>query len=194
MQREVLWSVWDKPGLEHLRLTIGEDEIIADAELITTLFEDRPIRTDYWIRCDAQWRVRELRASADVGELVAVILQSDGEGHWTDEEGKLRPDLDGCIDVDIMATPFTNTLPIRRLSWTNGTSADLTVAYVKLPTLEVVAARQRYTCVQTVNGEGIFRYESRDSGYVNELPVDADGLVIDYPGIWRRVWPNPANP
>jgi hypothetical protein len=189
MQREVLWSVWDKPGLEHLRLTIGDDEIIADGEIITTLFEDRPIRVDYWIQCDKDWQVREMRVSGDVGELIAVILRSDGKGHWTDEEGNPRPDLDGCIDIDIMATPFTNTLPIRRLEWDVGTSLELNMAYVKLPALEVVCAPQRYICLRPRGNDGLFRYESVSSGYTNELPVDMDGLVIDYPGIWRRVWP-----
>ncbi len=188
MKREVLWSVWDTPGLEYLRLTVGDDKIIADGEIMTTLFEDRPIRVDYWIHCDKSWRVREMRVSGDVGELIAVILRSDGEGHWTDEDGNPRSDLDGCIDIDIMATPFTNTLPIRRLEWSEGTSVELNMAYVKLPSLEVVRAPQRYTCLRPREKDGLFRYESVDSGYTNELPVDPDGLVIDYPGIWRRVW------
>lgn len=187
MQRDVLWSVWEKPGLEHLRLTIGENEIIADGELITTLFDNRPFRVDYWIQCDAEWRVRELRVSADGGEPVAVILRSDGEGHWIDEDGNARPDLEGCIDVDIMATPFTNTLPIRRFEWSVGTVRELNMAYVTLPSLEVVRAPQRYTCLHTRENHGLFRYESVSSGYTNELPVDKDGLVLDYPGIWRRV-------
>ena len=48
-------------------------------------------------------------------------LESDGEGHWQ-ENGKDRPDLHGCIDIDIQATPFTNTLPIRRLGLKTGES------------------------------------------------------------------------
>jgi uncharacterized protein len=193
MQRDVLWTPVDTPGLEHLRLTFGAKEIIADGEIITTQFEGRPLRVDYWIRCDAQWRVRQLRVSAEGSEPLAVILTSDGDGHWTDENDDLRSDLDGCIDVDIMATPFTNTLPIRRLEWQPGESAELTMVYVKLPTLEIVPAPQRYTCLESRPDGGLFRYESLSSGYTNELPIDNDGLVVDYPGIWRRVWPAPAS-
>jgi hypothetical protein len=188
MQRNVMWSPVDAPGLEHLRLTVEASEITADGEIITTQFGNRPLRIDYWVQCDAQWRVRQLRVSTEGIEPLAVILTSDGAGHWVDEQGNARSDLDGCIDVDIMATPFTNTLPIRRLPWKPGQSADLTVAYVTLPTLEVVPAPQRYTSLETGPNGGRFRYESLSSGYTNELPVDGDGLVLDYPGIWRRVW------
>jgi hypothetical protein len=86
-----------------------------------------------------------------------------------------------------MATPFTNTLPIRRLTWQPGDSAELNMVYVKLPTLEVVPTPQQYTCLESGPDGGLYRYESVTSGYTNELPVDAEGLVIDYPGIWRRV-------
>src|SRR5215218_2539409 len=116
MQRDVLWSPVGTPGLEHLRLTVGPDEIIADGEIITTQFDARPIRVDYWIKCDPQWRVQQIRVSAEASEPLAIFLTSDTKGTWTDEQGNPRPDLEGCIDVDIMATPFTNTLPIRRLT------------------------------------------------------------------------------
>jgi uncharacterized protein len=194
MQRDVLWSPVDTPGLEHLRLAVNASEIVADGEIITTQFVDRPIRVDYWIQCDAKWRVRQPRVSAEGSEPLAIILTSDGSGHWTDEIGNVRTELDGCIDVDIMATPFTNTLPIRRLEWQPGVSAELNVVYVTLPTLEVVPTPQRYTCLETRPDGGLFRYESVTSGYTNELPVDSDGLVIDYPGIWQRVWPNARRP
>ena len=32
-----------------------------------------------------------------------------------------------------------------------------------------------------------YSYEGLFRGYVGELPVDADGLVLDYPGTFRRV-------
>jgi hypothetical protein len=46
---------------------------------------------------------------------------------------------------------------------------------------------QRYTCVEQTADGGVFRYESVASGYTALLPVDAQGLVGDYPEAWRRV-------
>ena len=30
MIREVLWSAWDEPGLEHVRLAVGESGVVGD--------------------------------------------------------------------------------------------------------------------------------------------------------------------
>src|SRR5215203_6431025 len=72
----------------------------------------------------------------------------DGEGHWKRRGGEPMPDLDGCIDVDISATPFTNTLPIRRLGFEPGQSEELTVAYIRVPELLIGPERQRYGCLE----------------------------------------------
>jgi hypothetical protein len=96
--------------------------------------------------------------------------------------------LDGCHDVDIRVTPFTNTLPIRRLALAPGASAELRVGYITVPDLSIRPVRQRYTCLARSESGGIFRYDSLDSGFRADLTVDAHGLVVEYPGIWMRVW------
>ena len=96
--------------------------------------------------------------------------------------------LDGCIDADLTATPFTNTLPIRRLEWQCGVPIDLKVAYITLPSLHLSVERQRYTCLVDTSAERRFRFESIGSDFTAEIQVDSDGLVIDYPGLYRRVW------
>ena len=94
------------------------------------------------------------------------------------------PGLDGAIDVDISATPFTNTLPIRRLQLAPGDSAEIRTAYIHLPDLEIVRDPQRYTCLEPLRR---YRYESLDSDFVREIEVDADGLVVTYPGLFKRL-------
>jgi hypothetical protein len=42
--------------------------------------------------------------------------------------------------------------------------------------------RQRYGCLEAQADGGLYRFEALPSGFTAELPVDADGLVIDYPG------------
>jgi hypothetical protein len=50
--------------------------------------------------------------------------------------------------------------------------------------LDVRAVDQRYTCLQTSAHGAVYRFESGD--FSADLSVDRDGLVIDYPGGWRR--------
>jgi hypothetical protein len=112
-------------------------------------------------------------------------LLSDGEGRWSDPlTGEHLPQLDGCIDVDIAATPFTNTLPIRRCPWTRGLSRTFSMAYVSVPELVASKQEQQYTCIEENEK---FLYETLPPGFQAELTVDAHGLVVDYPGLFRRL-------
>ena len=147
MEREAIWAPWEQPGLEHLRLRLHDGGAGADG-LIVGIERARAFRARYELRCDARWRVREVRVALLGSGQPDVPLLADGEGHWTTAGGDGVPALDGCIDVDISATPFTNTLPIRRLGLQPGESAELTMAYVDVPALRVAPARQRYTCLE----------------------------------------------
>ena len=183
-----MWAPWEGPGLEHLRLLASDDGGVIASGLVIGLEAGLPFRIGYEIRCDRLWRVREVRAGAPDLERPVLELLADGEGHWTRGGGEPIPELDGCIDVDISATPFTNTLPIRRLGRKLGVSTDLDVAYVRVPELLVGPERQRYGCLEARADGGLYRFEALPSGFTAELPVDAEGLVIDYPGLFRRAW------
>ena len=135
------------------------------------------------IECDATWRATAFEGRL-IGDARRPELASDGAGHWRDGAGTELPHLDGAIDVDLPLTPFTNTLPIRRLALGAGHSADLLVAYILLPESRVIADPQRYVCLEPSRR---YRYESLDSDFVREIEVDADGLVTTYPGLFRRL-------
>jgi hypothetical protein len=190
MRREVIWEFVPEPGMEHLRLAVGDDGVAADG-LVVGVDEGAAFRARYEIHCDAAWRVREVRAALlDGGE---IHLLADGAGRWAAADGAGRSDLAGCLDVDIRVTPFTNTLPIRRLGLRPGESAELAVAYFALPALAVTRELQRYSCLAAGPDGGLYRYESLPGGFRADLPVDADGLVVDYPGLFRRVWSGEAD-
>jgi len=187
VEREVMWAPWEATGMEHLRLLTSEGGVVANG-LVIGLEAGRPFRIGYEIRCDGHWRVREVRVAAPDWELPVLELLADGEGRWKRRGGEPVAELDGCIDVDISATPFTNTLPVRRLGLEPGQSKELAVAYIRVPELLVEAERQRYGCLQARGDGGLYRFEALPSGFSAELAVDAEGLVLDYPGLFLRVW------
>ena len=131
--------------------------------------------------CDGEWRARTLSVTLVLGE--NLHLQDDGRGGWQ-SDGKALPHLDGCIDVDLVATPFTNTLPIRRLELAQGAREEIRVAYIEIPDLSVHAAPQAYTCLEVARR---YLYESLDYPFTAELNVDPDGIVCDYPGLFERL-------
>jgi hypothetical protein len=181
-----MWSRSDAPGMEHLALTERDGEVACDG-VVLGVEEDGAYRLRYEVRCDQRWRVRRVEVSLfDAGR--GLGLNADGEGRWFDETGAALPALGGCVDVDITATPLTNTLPIRRLALRPGESADIKLAYVTIPELRVTPDEQRYTCLETDAAGGRYKFEQLSSGFTAVLRVDADGLVEDYPGLFRRVW------
>ncbi len=187
VEREVVWAPWEGPGLEHLRLVASGSGVVANG-LVIGLEAGRPFRIGYEVRCDGRWRMREVLVATPESERPVLELLADGEGRWKRRGGEPLPELDGCIDVDISATPFTNTLPIRRLGLEPGESEVLAVTYIRIPESLVGPERQRYGCLEAQADGGLYRFEALPSGFTAELPVDADGLVIDYPGLFRRAW------
>jgi hypothetical protein len=120
-----------------------------------------------------------------------VVIAADGAGAWT-IDGREAPELDGCLDIDLGFSPLTNTLPVRRLGMLDGDGApaELDMAWVLPEALDRPRRlRQRYTPL----APRLVRYESLDedgaSRFQADLPLDEAGLVLDYPGLWRRVWP-----
>lgn len=187
MVREVMWQAWDGPGLGHLHLAVRDSGIVADG-MVVGVADERPFRLAYEVRCDAYWRVRAARVGVP-GEPAKVELISDGEGNWTTPGGRAVAYLEGCRYVDISATPFTNTLPIRRLGLTSGEATDISVAYFDGTELQPWPEPQRYTCLEKDGRGGLYRFLSLDGGFTADLPVDADGLVVDYPELFKRVMP-----
>jgi hypothetical protein len=104
--------------------------------------------------------VRELEVK-DTATDEKQVLSADGKGKWFNAMGIPLAGLDGCIDIDISATPFTNTLPIRRLQLERGAAQVLRVAYIPVPALKPGAVEQRYTCLQP---NQLCRYEGLTSG------------------------------
>jgi uncharacterized protein len=187
LQREVMWSPWDGPGTEHLRLHVYSSGIAADSVVIGVA-KGRPFRARYEVRCDPGWRVRSVRVAEVDSKAPTIDLLADGEGSWTTRDGATVPELGGCVDVDLSMTPFTNTLPIRRLGLAPDEPAELSVAYIQVGKTRAWAEPQRYTRLKSPLGGELYRYESLDSGFTADLLVDADGLVLDYPGLFRRAF------
>jgi hypothetical protein len=187
VRRDIYWTPWEEPGAEHLRLTMDEDGAHADGVILRRK-ESQDLRAHYRLEVDAEWRVKRLHFAL-LGTEKGLHLESDGRGTWTVNR-EPAPVLNGCLDLDIELTPFTNTLPLRRLGLEAEESAEIRVAYVPVPDLEVRPVEQRYTCLAPPGPDGgRYRYEGLFRDFAAELAVDRDGLVLDYPETFRRIWP-----
>lgn len=185
MPQDIVWEWLDRPGLEHLSFEAGAAAVQARGLVMVQLGPD-PLRIAYEVDLAGDWVFRRARLTVDRdGASKPLEIERAMDGRWT-VDGWGRPDLAACLDIDIQATPFTNTLPIRRLSFEPDQSRIIQVAYIRMPELTVEPAMQDYRRLDPAEPPRRFRYRNVASGFTADLTVDEAGLVLDYPGIWRR--------
>jgi hypothetical protein len=181
MERHVRWAPLGHEGLEYLVIRGQEGQFIVESVVVGEQ-QNIAFGLHYRLVIDRHWHLRSAILQT-VGNDRPLILHSNGAGQWTDGGGARLTHFAGCIDIDISVTPFTNSLPIRRLGLAVGASQSIRVIHIPVPSLQPEVMEQRYTRLD----EDCFLYENPLRNYAAELPVDADGLVIDYPDIFCRL-------
>lgn len=141
----------------------------------------------YAIELDTRWRTRAARVSGQSsGGSRSTAVESDGEGHWV-VDGRPAPALDGCLDVDLESSSFTNALPVHRLGLAPGEAAEAPAAYVRALDLAVGRLEQRYERIDAGEPRARYAYAAPAFDFSCVLVYDEAGLLLDYPGIARRV-------
>lgn len=184
--RTICWRpFWNKDregvGLEHLLLA----ERVADSVVLAYDEEHGPFRLTYRLNWDDSWQLRDAELILTTERSTrSLTLQTDGQGHWRHGDGRSIAELDGCRDIDIWPTPFTNTFPIRREPMAVCERRQFLMAWVFAPDLTVHTQPQAYTRLS----DRLYLFENLDgSGFQAELPVDEEDIVVDYPDLFRRV-------
>jgi hypothetical protein len=199
MGRHVLlgWRGVSPPRVEAAAVMLREGSLDAHGTSLTAAY-----RLGYRLETGAGWVTRRLdvRVEGD-GWWRTLALRRDEAGRWSaDREGDggggappPLPALDGALDCDLGLCPLTNTMPILRHDLVGSAqrgrvdAEDLLMAWVSVPDLAVSASRQRYRAADAVEegGGALVHFESE--GFSTTLEVDGDGLVLNYPGLARRV-------
>jgi hypothetical protein len=137
----------------------------------------------FTVRLNQDWETREVEivAVSKEGES-RLSLRADETQNWW-RAGRPVPELRGCVDIDVAATPLTNTFPIRRFASLSVAEHRTTpIAWVEVPTLHVTRVDQTYRRLARD------RWEYSDPLHgAFELSVDNQGYVIDYEGFAARV-------
>jgi len=190
-ERALLWLRDDEPGAEWCVVRFGPGRLSATGVQLGA--HPVPYRLDYRLETGPGFVTRELRVrSAGAGWSRLLTLRRDEDGRWAvgataagdaplDPPGGDPGPLAGAYDCDLGFSPLTNTLPVRRLDLLARPGADEPVlaAWVRVPDLVMVPSKQRYTA----HGSGRVRFAAGD--FAAELTLDADGVIVRYPGLAR---------
>ena len=175
----ILWQDLETGALDRCRLEAGPDGLRLSGVVLTAA-HGTPLDVRYLVETGPGGLTRRVELELDGGAVRRVLL-ADGAGRWRWEGGPELAGVAGALDVDLTVTPATNTLPIRRLGLEVGQAAELLMAWVQFPGLEVVGSAQRYQRLAPDR----WRFSTGD--FTAELLVDPDGLVLDYGGLFRSL-------
>lgn len=179
LELDLRWQPVGEVGLEHCRVRENADGINVRSVLIGE-FEGFDYGAQYDIELAADWTFRSLTLRLQDGRVLRLL--SNGLGDWK-LNGQRAPQLEGCVDIDISGTPFTNTLPIRRTNPSQGMPQRYDMAWIPLDSLEPFRDGQIYTRLDATH----YRYQAADGSFEQVLTVDEQGFVVDYPTLFSRI-------
>ena len=115
----IRWTHWDGDHLDTA-------SVRWENEGFTITGNDTCERVEWVLRLSPTWQVRQFILFRDMEE-PDLWLATDGGGRWGEMNGAHRTELDGCYDVMLDCSPFTLTLPVRRLPLQVGHAAEVPV-------------------------------------------------------------------
>lgn len=178
---EMVWENKEMFGCEYLKIFMKETTICIESTVIY-VESGSPVKIDYQIELDSSWKTKKVVIENSRGQ--SLHLTSTNKGEWFDQYGNRKDELTGAIDVDISATPFSNSLPINRLDWKPYQKREFQMVYISVPALEIEKVKQTYAYIESKEKTRIFNYQCR--GFESLISVDEEGFVIDYPQLFVR--------
>lgn len=179
------WRAHNASRMESVRVVLSGNRIRAAGRIIAGECEDHPaFSASYDLVTDESGVTKRLslRSTLATGERHASIAR-DEENYWLIDAGNthVRSTFGGALDVDVVLSPFFNTLPIRRYGLAHASEdVQVPVVYVRLPDLLVQEASLTYSS----GPDGIHVLSPVSSATVT---VDPDGFLLDYPGLAERI-------
>ena len=195
------WRGTDPARIDAAVITLDGDRLTACG---TSTGAEQVLR--YRLTTDTSWVTTRLEVAlsrAEDGARRELDLRRDPDGSWSARrtvydqgdwwfEDLELDELRGAEDVDLALCPLTNTMPVLRGGFLEASrrgerlERTHTVAWVDLPHLTVEASQQAYRSLPATD-DGAARVRYRSEGFEADLVLDADGLVLDYPGVAVRI-------
>ena len=168
------WTHWDGRPASRVDLRWENEGWTAQVDLI-------PERATAVFRLSASWKVQQMLLFRDMDE-PDLWLATDGHGRWGEMNGAHRTELDGCVDIVLAGSPFTNSIVTHRLPLHVGDTADLHAIHVDVESLGAHSVPVRYTRHDLL----VWEYTSLSAGRQVMANVDDHGFVIDEEDVFRR--------
>lgn len=198
----VAWLRYEGQGAEYAELSLDEKRLSARSTAIGV--RPFPYLADLELQTVDDFITSRLAVTArGLGWKRSIELRRPEDGAWTAEVA-LEGDVDlgepggdmsqfeGVLDPDVELCPILNSPPtLRHRLLEGGTAPEMVMIWVELPSLTLHRSVQRYTYLgKDAADKHMVRFENLDpggGGFVKDITFDADGIVLDYPTIAKRM-------
>lgn len=181
------WRAYNEPRLESARIQVTGGRVKAYGSIVAAHTSSHPaFSASYDLITDDAGATKRLSLTVTLAERERQLsIARDEENMWLvqDHTGQSsRSAFDGALDVDVLFSPFFNTLPIRRTGVFRGDAGSVTVPviYLRVPELSYEVSTISYTA--TADGIAVNSPVAQTT-----VKVDADGFILDYPGLAERI-------
>ena len=186
MQTNILWSGIEYYSLENCIVDSTNGVVVNSA--IVGLYNKKIYRVDYQIKLNPSWETYYCLVNSQFNNEIKKFEFEKDQNKWL-LNGEYFDSFDGCTEVDIPLTPFTNSLPINRLKLNPGQEEDIAIIYIDLLEDSIRRVKQKYRRISS----DVYQYENIPNDFEAEIKVDDDGFVIDYPQLFTRTFRVPSN-
>jgi uncharacterized protein len=173
--------------MESVRVQLSGKRIKANGRIVAAATATNPaFGAFYEVQTDDRGATKRFGLTVTLAERERQLaIARDEENMWlvTDHQGEKRAAYGGALDLDVVFSPFFNALPIRRLGLhEQADSVALPMVYVNVPDMTVSVATVSYTSQGGLDG-----IKLRSPVADTTVRVDADGFIVDYPGLAERI-------
>lgn len=190
--RHVVWAILDGHGEDAADIELDGGRLVARGR--ATNDDPEPYSLTYEVATGPRYVTESLVVSVERRGPAPrrLELTRSIDAVWSarlDESPVMLPDLAGALDCDLGRCPTTNSMPVlRERLLTSDEPVDFVMAWVQVPELVVRRSAQRYVPLGTrTDGRRRIQFLSLDSEFRAEITFDADGLVVDYTALARRI-------
>ncbi len=183
------WQAENGHGFEGVRVYLGTGKAFRALGRMIRADATGDFTSSYRLVVDEDGGVERLSVTSATAERERHLTMNRTEdGFWLLDTGTggSRAQFGSALDVDLAHSALFNSLPIRRLGLHREAGEHtVPIVFVTQPDLEVRLVEQDYRTVSTVAGDtAVIGFGWGD--FTADLVVDADGVVVSYPGVADR--------
>ena len=173
MITSMIWQNLETGALEKATLTSFSHNLNYYSSIIETTQTTFLITIFY----NQQGIVKEFTIRDEDG----LLFNGINQGSWI-INGDFLETKEVIHFIDISLTPFTNKLPIDYLVYHEEQEIISPILFIDIENQKIAIYHQKYSII-----EETVLYQNFETHYSNELTIDSNHLVLDYPGVFKRI-------